>query len=53
MNTGNEIDQISIGQDGPDLHGLTIRGQELWYSDADWPVSDTMRGYPEIGIIQR
>ena len=35
MNTGNEIDQISIGQDGPDLHGLTIRGQELWYSDAD------------------
>jgi len=52
-NTGNEIDRILLSKDGPDPHGLTIRDQELWYSDADFPIVEGMRGYPEIGIIQR
>ena len=57
--TGEEIDQVRLPEDGPDPHGLTILDQELWYSDADFPVAsregvpiEGMRGYPERGFIQ-
>ena len=53
VNTGKELDRILLPKDGPDPHGLTIRNQELWYSNADFPITDGMLGYPEIGIIQR
>ena len=51
-NTGSAIDQISLPIDGPDPHGLTIRDGVLWYSDADFPIVEGMRGYPEIGFIE-
>lgn len=50
---GNVTDQIRMPDDSGDPHGLTIRGNELWYSDADFPFAEGMRGYPEIGIINR
>ena len=50
---GNITDQIRMPDDSGDPHGLTIRGNELWYSDADFPFIEGMRGYPEIGIINR
>ena len=50
---GNVTDQIRMPDDSGDPHGLTIRGNELWYSDADFPLAEGMRGYPEIGIINR
>ena len=53
VSTGQELDRILLPQDGPDPHGLTIRNQQLWYSDANFPIADGMRGYPEIGIIQK
>ena len=48
--TGEEIDRIILPRDGPDPHGLTIRNDLLWYSDADFPMPSS-RGYPEIGIV--
>ena len=52
-NSGSKIDEICLPDDGPDPHGLTMLNNQLWYSDADFPVAEVMRGYPEIGIIQR
>ena len=49
--TGLEMDRIHLPPDGPDPHGLTIKDGVLWYSDADFPVAEGMRGYPEIGVI--
>ena len=45
------MDRIHLPPDGPDPHGLTIKDGVLWYSDADFPVAEGMRGYPEIGVI--
>ena len=49
--TGKEMDRIILPKDGPDPHGLSIKDGVLWYSDADFPVAEGMRGYPEIGMI--
>ena len=56
--TGAEIGKIGLPKTGPDPHGLTILDQQLWYSDADFPVTtrdgvpiEGLRGYPEIGFI--
>ena len=49
--TGLEMDRIDLPADGPDPHGLSIKDGVLWYSDADFPVAEGMRGYPEIGVI--
>ena len=51
--SGNITDQIRMPDESGDPHGLTIRESELWYSDADFPLAEGMRGYPEIGIINR
>jgi len=32
-------------------NGLSIREGVLWYSDADFPEAEGMRGYLEIGFI--
>ena len=50
---GNIPDEITMPVTGGDPPGLTIRGNELWYSDADFPLVEGMRGYPEIGVIVR
>jgi len=42
---------VVLPEDGPDPHGLSIREGVLWYSDADFPEAEGMRGYPEIGFI--
>ncbi len=49
--TGKEMERIELPGDGPDPHGLSIKDGTLWYSDADFPVAEGMRGYPEIGYI--
>ena len=49
--TGKEMERIVLPKDGPDPHGLSIKDGVLWYSDADFPVAEGMRGYPEIGMI--
>jgi len=49
--TGLEMDRINLPPDGPDPQGLTIKDGVIWYSDADFPVVEGMRGYPEIGVI--
>ncbi len=46
-----EMEELKLPTDGPDPHGLTIRDGQLWYSDADFPTVQGMRGYPEIGVI--
>ena len=51
--TGEEIDRLDLPGDGPDPHGLSIKDGVLWYSDADFPAAEGMRGYPEIGVINR
>ena len=51
--SGNITDQIRMPDESGDPHGLTIRENDLWYSDADFPLAEGMRGYPEIGIINR
>tara|TARA_Y100000758_G_scaffold11945_1_gene8954 strand:+ start:335 stop:1027 length:693 start_codon:yes stop_codon:yes gene_type:complete len=51
--TGEEIDRLDLPGDGPDPHGLSIKDGVLWYSDADFPAAEGMRGYPEIGAINR
>ncbi|HJO60658.1 MAG TPA: hypothetical protein QF838_08000 [SAR202 cluster bacterium] len=45
------MEELKLPTDGPDPHGLTIRDGQLWYSDADFPTVQGMRGYPEIGVI--
>tara|TARA_B100000676_G_C18087177_1_gene856036 strand:- start:4845 stop:5579 length:735 start_codon:yes stop_codon:yes gene_type:complete len=49
--TGEVTDHIKMPNGSGDPHGLTINSSGLWYSDADFPFADGMRGYPEIGII--
>ena len=49
--TGKKMEELKLPTDGPDPHGLTIREGQLWYSDADFPMAQGMRGYPEIGVI--
>ena len=51
--TGEKIDEVILPVNGPDPHGLSIKDGELWYSDADFPLTEGMRGYPEIGKIVR
>jgi len=52
IDSGEEIDRVVLPEDGPDPHGLSIREGVLWYSDADFPEAEGMRGYPEIGFIK-
>lgn len=47
--TGEKIDCITFPEDSPDPHGLSIKNGELWYSDANYPL--TTMGHPEIGRI--
>ena len=49
--SGNVMEEIQLPNSGPDPHGLSIKNGTLWYSDADFPRADGMRGYPEIGFI--
>mgnify|MGYP003329430727 FL=1 len=49
-NNGSILDKIQIPEDGPDPHGLSIKNNTLWYSDAAHP--NPMRPYPEIGYIK-
>ena len=46
---GAILDKIQIPEDGPDPHGLSIKSNVLWYSDAAHP--NPKRPYPEIGYI--
>ena len=49
--TGKEMERVELPEKGPDPHGLSIKDGVLWYSDADFPVAEGMRGYPEIGMV--
>ena len=52
VETGKEIDRITFPDEAPDPHGLSIKNQELWYSDAAFPDPRPSRDYPEIGKIR-
>ena len=49
--SGDVMEEMQLPNSGPDPHGLSIKNGTLWYSDADFPIADGMRGYPEIGFI--
>ena len=51
---GSELERITFGAEDAFPHGLSIRGGELWYCDADYRVAGfegTWRGWPEIGRV--
>jgi len=49
--SGKVMEEIHLPDSSPDPHGLSIKNGTLWYSDADFPKAEGMRGYPEIGYI--
>ena len=52
VETGEEMDRITMPSDGPRPHGVSIKDGELWYCDANFPDEDRQPG-PTIGKILR
>ena len=52
ISTGAELDRLTLPDDGPDPHGLSIKDGELWYSDAAHPKPST-REHGEVGRVLR
>ena len=54
VETGEVMDRIDLPPDGPSPHGLSMRGGEMWYCDANLagrPAHDTRPDGAEIGRV--
>ncbi len=55
IESGAELNRITMGPEDPFVHGLTIRDEELWFADANFAGKNHtgVRGRPAIGTISR
>lgn len=55
METGEELDRITMSPEDPFVHGLSIKDDELWFADANFGGKNHtgVRGRPAIGTLAR